>query len=153
MYIYSFIKNVSSSITHQKIGLYVIPKLRKFPHSGNLDFFFQHIQIDMNANNMKTQIFVSLKGQIRSFFILKSTFSQIFWVCNLILSNFGMNANIIKLQLFHKMKFDLFISLTYVLIQKSYPFHGQNCKGYDFFEKRTSFLFKLVFFTPWNSAH
>ena len=40
MYIYSFFKNVSSSITRQKIRLYLIPKLRKFLYSGNLAFSF-----------------------------------------------------------------------------------------------------------------
>ena len=50
-------------------------------------------------------------------FIYRSTFSQVyFFVSNLILPNFGMNANITKMQIFDDMKFDLIITLTYVLM-------------------------------------
>ena len=38
---------------------------------------------------------------------LKSTFSYIFFIQNLVLQKLYMNANIMKNQLFHKIKYDL----------------------------------------------
>ena len=49
-----------------------------------------------------------IKGHIRSSIYLEiNSFFDICFVCNLILSKFGMNVNIIKKQIFHYMKFDI----------------------------------------------
>ena len=67
----------------------------------------------MNTNIMNMLIFISMnsevfEGHIRSLLCLKIHFlSDIFFIYNLILSTLFTNDNIIKMQIFHDMKFDL----------------------------------------------
>ena len=59
----------------------------------------------------------AIKGHIWSSFHLKiGLLFYLFFFENLILSKFVMNANIIKRKIFNNMKFDLIITLTYVLM-------------------------------------
>ena len=62
-----------------------------------------------------------IEGHIRSSFYLNN-FLRYLFLLNLILSKFGMNANVTKMQIFHNLKFDLIITLTYVLMDNFCPY-------------------------------
>ena len=70
----------------------------------------------------------SLKVTKGSLYIYKPNFSLIYFLClNLILPKFGINANIRKMQFFDNLKFDLIITLTFVLMENFRPSFTNYC--------------------------
>ena len=105
---------LSFSITHKKLRLYVILKLRNY---GSLAFFFPKYSF---MNRLWMQIFCFVKYDLkghwmshRFIFYLNPLFLDIFFVCTLILSKFGMNANMIKTQRSFKFTFFKFCDIIF----------------------------------------
>ena len=106
---------LSSSTSQKKVFmslcLCVIKKLWDFKKNLPSTFIYDPIlmKIYMNTNNLKHKFFYfikyDLKGHWRShkvnFLFWNPLFLRYIFVLNLILSNFGMNANIIKTQIFY----------------------------------------------------